>query len=79
VLLAAMAGLFMVPSSDPALATIGLVMPMAGPGDLVARGWGAGVTEAALPAVPLGLTSTVLWLAVSGAGFHRAFRWEPRA
>ncbi len=79
VLLAAMAGMFMTTSTEPALATIGLVMPVAGPGDLVARGWGAGVTGAALPAVPLGLASTVLWLAVSGVVFHRAFRWEPRA
>ncbi|MDQ3787230.1 MAG: ABC transporter permease [Actinomycetota bacterium] len=79
VLLAAVGGMFMTPSSEPALATIGLLMPIAGPGDLVARGWGAGVTEAALPAVPLGLAATVLWLAVSGVVFHRAFRWEPRA
>ncbi|GAB1516364.1 ABC transporter permease [Actinophytocola sp. KF-1] len=78
-LLAAVAGMFMTASSEPAVATVGLVMPIAGPADLVARGWGTGVTGAALPAVPLGLASTVLWLAVSGVVFHRAFRWEPRA
>ena len=54
-------------------------MPLAGPADLVARGWSAGVTVADLPVVPLDLASAVLWLAVAGAVFHRTFRWEPRA
>jgi len=78
-LVAAIAGMFMTASTTPAVAGLGLAMPLAGPADLVARGWSAGVTVADVPVVPLDLASAVLWLALAGVVFHRTFRWEPRA
>ena len=78
VVMAAMAGLFLTASSSPGVAALGLAMPLAGPADLVARGWSAGVTVADVPVLPLDLASVVLWLAVAGVVFHRTFRWEPR-
>ena len=79
VLLAGVAGTFMTTSAEPAVAAAGLAMPLAGPADLVARGWSAGITIEDLPVVPLDLASSVLWLVVAGVVFHRAFRWDPRA
>jgi ABC-2 type transport system permease protein len=78
VLLAAVASTFLTASSEPAVAALGLAMPIAGPADLVARGWSAGVSVADVPVVPLDLASAVLWLAAAGLVWHRAFRWEPR-
>jgi ABC-2 type transport system permease protein len=39
ILLAAMAGLFLMASSSPALAAIGVAMPLVGPADLLTKGW----------------------------------------
>lgn len=78
-LLAAVAGIFLTASETPAVAALGLAMPLAGPTDLVARGWSAGVSVGDLPVVPLDLASAVLWLTVAGVVFHRTFRWEPRS
>ena len=79
VLLAAVASAFLTSSNEPAVAALGLAMPIAGPADLVARGWSAGATVGDVPVLPLDLASAVLWLAVAGFVFHRSFRWEPRA
>lgn len=78
-LVAALAGMFLTSSASPAVAAIGLAMPLAGPADLVARGWAAGVSVGEVPVVPLDLASVVLWLAVAGVVFQRTFRWEPRS
>lgn len=79
VTLAAVGSLFLTGSPSAALAGVGLALPFAGPGDLVARGWAAGLTLGDVPVVPLDLASTVLWLAVAGLVISRAFRWEPRS
>lgn len=79
VVMAAVAGLFLAAAPSPALAAVGLAMPLTGAGDLVAKGWAsAGATVGDLPVVPLDLASSVLWLAVAGVLFTRLFRWEPR-
>lgn len=78
VLLAAVTSTFLTASDEPAVAALGLAMPIAGPADLVARGWSAGATVGDLPVVPLDLASAVLWLAAAGLVWHRTFRWEPR-
>jgi ABC-2 type transport system permease protein len=78
-LVATMAGLFLSGATQPVAAAVGIVMPLAGPADLVAKGWAdAGTVVGDVPVVPLDLASTVLWLAVSGLLFSRFFRWEPR-
>lgn len=79
VLMAAVAGLFLTSSTSPAVVALGLAMPLAGPADLVALGWSAGVAVGEVPVVPLDLASAVLWLTVSAVVFRRTFRWEPRA
>jgi ABC-2 type transport system permease protein len=79
VLMAAVAGMFLTASTEPAVVAAGLAMPLAGPADLVARGWSAGLTVGDVPVVPLDLASAVLWLAVAGVVVRRVFRWEPRS
>lgn len=71
VILAGMAGMFMVPSKDSTISTIGTLMPFAGPGELVSQGWSGSIP---LPA----LGSTVAWLLVLGFVAKRYFKWEPR-
>jgi ABC-2 type transport system permease protein len=71
VLLAGMIGLFMVPSKDPVISTVGTFMPFAGPGELVTQGWAGSFP---LPA----LASSLAWLLVLGFVAKRYFRWEPR-
>jgi ABC-2 type transport system permease protein len=78
VTMAAVGGLLLTGSSSSLLAGTGLALPLAGPADLVARGWSAGLVLD-VPVVPLDLASAVLWFAVAGAVVRRAFRWEPRA
>jgi ABC-2 type transport system permease protein len=78
VTMAAVGAMFLTGSSSSWLAGTGLLLPVAGPADLVARGWSAGLVLD-VPAVPLDLASVVLWLAVAGVVFRHAFRWEPRA
>jgi ABC-2 type transport system permease protein len=77
VTMAAIAGLILTGSASP-YAGAGLALPLAGPADLVARGWSAGLVLD-VPVVPLDLASAVLWCAVAGVVTTRAFRWEPRA
>lgn len=79
VVVAAMAGMFLVVSSSPALAAVGLVMPFTGPADLLAKGWAsAGAVVGDVPVIPLDLASSVLWIVVAGVAFNQLFRWEPR-
>lgn len=78
VAMAAVAGVFLTGTSSNA-AVLGLALPLAGPADLVARGWSAGVVVEDVPVVPLDLASAVLWFAVAGVVVSRAFRWEPRS
>ena len=79
VVVASMAGMFLVVSSTPALAAVGLAMPFTGPADLLAKGWAsAGAVVGDVPVVPLDLASSLLWLVVAGVAFSRLFRWEPR-
>jgi ABC-2 type transport system permease protein len=79
VVFASMAGLFLTAAGSPVVAAVGLAMPLAGPTDLVARGWSdTGTVVANLPVTPLALASTVLWLTLAGLAVHRWFRWEPR-
>jgi ABC-2 type transport system permease protein len=71
VLIAGMAGLFMVQSEDSVISTVGTFLPFAGAGELITRGW--------LGSTPtLALVSTVAWLLVLGFAAHRFFKWEPR-
>jgi ABC-2 type transport system permease protein len=77
VTMAAVAGLILT-ASPSSLAGAGLALPTAGPADLVARGWSAGL-DLDIPVMPLDLASTVLWIAIAGAVVKRAFHWEPRA
>lgn len=79
VILGALVGMVLTGSPSSPRAGVGLALPFAGPADLVAHGWAGGVTLGDVPVVPLGLASTVMWLAVAGAVFSRAFRWEPRS
>lgn len=79
VVVAAMAGIFLTASAQPGVVALGLAMPLAGPADLVARGWSAGVVLEDVPVVPLDLAGVVAWLTVAGVVFHRTFHWEPRA
>lgn len=79
VLMAAVGGMFLSTASSPALAGVGLALPLSGPADLVARGWSAGTTLGNVPMAPLDLASTVLWLAIAGVVVGRTFRWEPRS
>jgi ABC-2 type transport system permease protein len=78
VLLAAIVGMFLTASPNPALAALGLAMPLAGPADLVARGWSAGLTIEGVPVVPLDVVSALLWLVAAAVVFRRTFHWEPR-
>jgi ABC-2 type transport system permease protein len=71
VLLAGMAGLFMVPQADPVVSTIGTLMPFAGTGELIAKGW-AGSTPT------LALVSSLAWLLLLSFTAARYFKWEPR-
>lgn len=76
-LVATFGGLFLTASAtSTAAAAAGLALPLVGPMDLVARGWGGGV-----PAGNAwwGVGSSVVWVAVSALLFRRYFRWEPRA
>lgn len=78
VIVATLAGRFM---QDPPDAP-GVMLPLIGPADLVAKGWsghGAGATLASVPALLPGLSSTSLWAVVFAAVIGRFFRWEPRA
>jgi ABC-2 type transport system permease protein len=79
VVVAAVASTFLTSSNEPAVAALGLAMPIAGPADLVARGWSAGTSVGDVPVLPLDLASAVLWLTVAGFVFRSTFRWEPRA
>jgi ABC-2 type transport system permease protein len=72
VLLATMAGIFMRQSDNDGIASVGVLMPLAGPGDLVTKGW-FGEGEALL-----GLGSAVPWLVLLGVLSAMFFRWEPR-
>lgn len=79
VLIAGMAGIFLTAASSPALTAVGLAMPLAGPVDLVAKGWAsAGASLADVPVVPLDVASSLLWLAVAAVVIRLCFRWEPR-
>jgi ABC-2 type transport system permease protein len=78
VMMAGFAGLFLAGASSPALAAVGVAMPLMGAGDLVAKGWSTGAVIADVPVVPLDVASSLLWLAVAGVMFSRLFRWEPR-
>ncbi|WP_191298518.1 hypothetical protein [Lentzea cavernae] len=60
----------------------GVMLPLIGPADLVAKGWSgldAGATLSSVPALAPGLVSIVLWAVVFAAVIARFFRWEPRA
>ncbi len=74
-LVATMAGLFLTASSSTSAAAAGLAMPLAGPMDLLARGWGGGTP---VGNVAFDLASAALWLVVAVVLFSRFFRWEPR-
>ncbi|HEX6353916.1 ABC transporter permease [Actinophytocola sp.] len=79
VVMAGVAGIFLSGMASPALAAVGVAMPLMGPADLVAKGWSsAGAMVGDVPVVPLDIASAVLWLAVAGVVFSRLFRWEPR-
>jgi ABC-2 type transport system permease protein len=71
VLLAGMAGLFMVQAEDSMISTIGTFLPFSGPGELITQGWSGSTPLAAL-------ASTVAWLLVLGFVAKRHFKWEPR-
>ncbi|MCE7005711.1 hypothetical protein LWC34_23205 [Kibdelosporangium philippinense] len=70
-LFAAIAGAIMIRSDNTTVSTIGALLPMAGPSQLVGEGW-AGST----PLLALG--ATVAWLALLGFAAQRFFKWEPR-
>jgi ABC-2 type transport system permease protein len=71
VVLAGMAGLFMVEAPNTVVAGVGMFLPFSGPGQLITRGWsGASAT--------LALISTLAWLTLLGLAAHRFFKWEPR-
>lgn len=53
------------------VAKIGAALPMAGPGDLITKGWNGSLSQ-------IGLVATVGWLLVLGFTAHRYFKWEPR-
>lgn len=72
VMMAAIAGVFMLQSSTDAVATAGAYLPVVGPGDLVAKGWSGGEDPL------LGLAGTLPWLAVFVVVAAKVFRWEPR-
>lgn len=71
VLMAGMAGLFMVQAQDPVVSTVGMFLPFAGPGELITQGW-----SGSTPLLAVG--STVAWLLVLGFIAKRHFKWEPR-
>jgi ABC-2 type transport system permease protein len=71
VIVAGMAGMFMVPSNDSTISTIGTLMPFGGPGELITDGWSGSIPV-------LALVSTVAWLLVLGFVAKRYFKWEPR-
>ncbi|MBP2322452.1 ABC-2 type transport system permease protein [Kibdelosporangium banguiense] len=71
VLLAGMAGMFMVPQTDSVVSTIGTLLPFAGIGELITKGW-AGSTPS------LALASSLVWLLILGFTAARYFKWEPR-
>ena len=82
VIVATLAGLFMQDAPDAAVVASGVMLPLIGPADLVAKGWSgydAGATLTSMPPLVLGLASTLLWAAVFAAVIARFFRWEPRA
>jgi ABC-2 type transport system permease protein len=82
VMVASMAGLFLAATTSPVAAAIGVAMPMAGPADLVARGWSgaaAGASAGEIPVVAVDLASTAVWLVLAAVVVARGFRWEPRA
>ncbi|TCO65328.1 ABC transporter permease [Actinocrispum wychmicini] len=71
VMLAAIAGMVMVQSSNDVVSTIGTFLPVVGPGHLVTEGWSNGN---ALLGVAATVPSLILFVAVA----LKAFRWEPR-
>ncbi|WP_162788687.1 ABC transporter permease [Amycolatopsis albispora] len=77
VLVGALAGLFMVGSANPGVATAGTLMPLLGPADLLAKGW-SGFDTGMVP-ITTSLGSTLLWAVVFAAVIGRFFRWEPRS
>lgn len=56
----------------------GVMLPLIGAADLVAKGWSGLDAGATLASVP-GLAPASLWAVVFGAVIARFFRWEPRA
>lgn len=82
VIVATLAGLFMQDAPDVSVVVSGVMLPLIGPADLVAKGWSghdAGATLTSVPALMPGLASTLLWAVVFAAVIARFFRWEPRA
>jgi ABC-2 type transport system permease protein len=71
-LFAAIAGSVMSRSGNDIVATIGSVLPMSGPSDLIGKGW----EGAATPMVALG--AAIAWLLILGFAAQRFFKWEPR-
>nr|CTQ93255.1 putative integral membrane protein [Kibdelosporangium sp. MJ126-NF4] len=67
----ALGGSIMSRLDNEIVAGIGAALPMAGPGDLIAKGWSGSVSLVALIA-------TVGWLLVLAFVARRFFKWEPR-
>ena len=77
VLVGALAGLFMVGAGSSGVATAGVLMPLLGPADLLAKGW-SGFDTGVTP-ITTGVGSTLLWAVVFAAVIGRFFKWEPRS
>lgn len=77
VLVGALAGLFMVGSSNSGVAAAGVLMPLLGPADLLAKGW-SGFDSGTVP-ITTALGSTLLWAVLFAAVIGRFFKWEPRS
>lgn len=75
-------GLFVQDAPDAPAVAAGVMLPLIGPADLIAKGWtgyDSGATLTSVPPLALGLASTLLWAIVFAAVIGRFFRWEPRA